>query len=90
MHGLRPPTHQFTPNMIQGKAQIMRTPGLAVTMNVDGFGDRPNKLAKYREFTTDGTSFNDGFRLFYHEDAGLMKPRSVLALRPPPDLIVYE
>ena len=82
--------HQFTPNMIEGKAQVIRPRGLAVTMNVDGFGDRPNKLAKYREFTTDGTSFDDGFKLFYHEDTGLMKPRSVLALRPPPDLIVYE
>jgi hypothetical protein len=82
--------HQFTPDMIQGKAHVLHRPGLAMAMNVDGFGDRANKVSKYREFTHDGTHFHRGFKLFYEEDVGLMKPRSVLALQPPPDLIVYE
>ena len=82
--------HQFTPNMIRGKAQVVQRPGLATTMNVDGFGDRANKVAKYREFTHDGTHFRRGYKLFYSEDVGLMRPRSVLALQPPPDLVVYE
>jgi hypothetical protein len=82
--------HQFTPNMIAGKANVIQPPGLAVTMNVDGFGDRPNKVSKYHEFTHDGTRFHRGYKLFYEEDTGLMKPRSVLALQPPPDLVVYE
>jgi hypothetical protein len=82
--------HQFTPNMIAGKASVIQPPGLAVTMNVDGFGDRPNKVSKYHEFTHDGTRFHRGYKLFYEEDTGLMKPRSVLALQPPPDLVVYE
>ena len=69
--------HQFTPNMIRGKAQVVQRPGLATTMNVDGFGDRANKVAKYREFTHDGTHFRRGFKLFYSEDVGLMRPRSV-------------
>jgi hypothetical protein len=59
-------------------------------MNVDGFGDRPNKVAKYNQFTHDGTRFHRGYKLFYEEDTGLMRPRSVLALQPPPDLVVYE
>jgi len=82
--------HQFTPDMIQGKAHVLHRPGLAIAMNVDGFGDRANKVSKYREFTHDGTHFHRGFKLFYEEDTGLMKPRSVLALQPPPDLVVYE
>jgi hypothetical protein len=82
--------HQFTANMIRGKAQVLQRPGLATTMNVDGFGDRANKVAKYREFTHDGTHFRRGFKLFYEEDSGLMRPRSVVALQPPPDLVVYE
>jgi hypothetical protein len=61
-----------------------------MTMNVDGFGNRANKVSKYREFTHDGTDFHDGYKLFYEEDTGLMRPRSVLALRPPPDLVIYE
>jgi hypothetical protein len=82
--------HQFTPNMIAGKAQVQQPPGLAVTMNVDGFGDRPNKISKYHEFTHDGTRFRRGYKLFYEEDTNLMAPRSVLALQPPPDFVVYE
>jgi hypothetical protein len=82
--------HQFTPDMIRGKPQVVQRPGLATTMNVDGFGDRANKVSKYHQFTHDGTHFHRGFKLFYEEDTGLMRPRSVVALRPPPDLIVYE
>jgi hypothetical protein len=82
--------HQFTPNMIAGKARVQQLPGLAMTMNVDGFGDRPNKIAKYRQFTHDGTHFHRGYKLFYEEDTNLMTPRSVLALQPRPDFIVYE
>jgi hypothetical protein len=82
--------HQFTPNMIAGKERVQQMPGLAMTMNVDGFGDRPNKIAKYHQFTHDGTHFRRGYKLFYEEDTDLMTPRSVLALQPRPDFIVYE
>jgi len=82
--------HQFTSGMIQGKERVLERPGLALTMNVDGFGDRPNKRGKYREFTSEAKRFHDGFKLFYEEDSNLMRPRDVLRLSPPPDLIVYE
>jgi hypothetical protein len=82
--------HQFTPNMIADKRQVRALPGLAMTMNVDGFGDRPNKISKYHLFTHDGTRFHRGYKLFYEEDTDLMTPRSVLALQPRPDFIVYE
>jgi hypothetical protein len=82
--------HQFTPDMVADKQAVERPRELAVTMNVDGFGNRANKVSKYHLFTHDGVRFNDGFKLFYKEDVGLMPPRSVLALGPPPDLIVYE
>jgi hypothetical protein len=32
----------------------------------------------------------NGFKLFFHEDTGLMAPSQVLALKPPPDVVVYE
>jgi hypothetical protein len=57
---------------------------------VDGFGDQPNKISKYREFTRDLRRRFNGFKLFYHEDLNLMSPRQVLRLRPQPDLVVYE
>jgi hypothetical protein len=59
-------------------------------MNVDGFGDQANKVSKYDQFTSELARFHDGFKLFYEEDTNLMTPRSVLALQPRPDLVVYE
>jgi hypothetical protein len=63
---------------------------VALVVNVDGFGDQPNKISKYREFTRDLHRRYNGFKLFYHEDQNLMSPKQVLRLRPQPDLIVYE
>jgi hypothetical protein len=82
--------HQFTSGMVEGKDRVLDRPGLAITMNVDGFGDRPNKLSKYVQFTSEVPRFHDGFKLFYEEDTNLMRPRDVLRLQPPPDLVVYE
>jgi hypothetical protein len=84
--------HQFTEGMIRDKPSVLPRPGLAVTFNVDGFGDRPNKLSKYAEFTaqTRGRPFDDGYKLFYHEDTNLMSPADVMRMQPRPDLVVYE
>ncbi len=82
--------HQFTDDMIVDKAKMTRREGVALTVNVDGFGDRPNKISKYDAFTSEATRFHDGFKLFYEEDVNLMRPRGVLALTPPPDVVVYE
>ena len=82
--------HQFTSDMIVDKERVKQRPGLAITMNVDGFGDRPNKISKYEQFTSEAVRFHDGFKLFYKEDVNLMTPGAVLDLRPPPDLVVYE
>jgi hypothetical protein len=82
--------HQFTSGMIENKDRVVKRTGLAVTMNVDGFGDRANKISKYVQFTSELARFNDGFKLFYEEDTNLMSPGAVLQLHPPPDLVVYE
>jgi hypothetical protein len=82
--------HRFTRDMIQAEHQLERNPGVALVVNVDGFGDQPNKISKYREFTRDLTRRFNGFKLFYHEDQNLMAPNQVLGLRPQPDLVVYE
>jgi hypothetical protein len=84
--------HQFTDGMIPDKAQVLPRPGLAMVFNVDGFGDRPNKLSKYAGFTaqTRGLPFANGYKLFYHEDTNLMKPADVMRMHPRPDLVVYE
>ena len=82
--------HQFTDDMIVDKASMRKRRGIALTVNVDGFGDRPNKLSKYRAFTRSGKRFYNGYKLFYNEDTNLMQPRDVLRMRPRPDLVMYE
>jgi hypothetical protein len=82
--------HRFTGDMIQAEHELKRYPGVALVVNVDGFGDQPNKISKYHEFTKDLRRRYNGFKLFYHEDLNLMKPKQVLRLRPAPDLVVYE
>ncbi len=82
--------HRFTGDMIQAEHDLERHPGVALVVNVDGFGDQPNKISKYEEFTDDLRRRFNGLKLFYEEDLNLMKPNQVLRLRPQPDLIVYE
>jgi hypothetical protein len=82
--------HRFTGDMIQAEHDLERNPGVALVVNVDGFGDQPNKISKYHEFTRDLRRRFNGFKLFYEEDVNLMKPRQVLRLSPQPDLVVYE
>jgi hypothetical protein len=82
--------HRFTGDMIQAEHDLQRHPGVALVVNVDGFGDQPNKISKYHEFTKDLRRRYNGFKLFYEEDLNLMKPKQVLGLRPQPDLVVYE
>jgi hypothetical protein len=82
--------HRFTHDMIRDEDRLQAQPGVALTVNVDGFGDPPNKIAKYREFTRGRRDRHHGFKLFYKEDTNLMSPRRVLRLRPRPELIVYE
>jgi hypothetical protein len=82
--------HQFTDDMVPERALKPR-PELAMVLNADGFGTQLLKRQKYHAFTrNDPKAFHQGFKLFYREDTDLMTPRQTLALRPPPDLVVYE
>ena len=81
--------HQFTDDMVDD-TQLKRRDELAMVLNADGFGSRPVKVAKYHAFTRAARTFHQGFKLFYEEDAGLMRPAQVMRLRPAPDVVVYE
>lgn len=83
--------HQFTNDMIRRKDAVQVRPGLATVFNVDGFGAPPNKISKYKGFTpTTPKGAHNGFKLFFKEDTDRMRPASVMALKPRPELIVYE
>jgi hypothetical protein len=81
--------HQFTDDMVDERALKPRE-GLAMVLNVDGFGNQAVKKAKYRDFTRQATDAYHGFKLFYEEDTDMMRPAEVMRLRPRPVLVVYE
>ena len=72
------------------EAELKEREGLALVLNVDGFGDAPNKKSKYKAFTEQAPDAYHGFKLFYEEDTNLMRPAQVMRLRPRPVLVVYE
>jgi hypothetical protein len=81
--------HEFTDAMVP-EAQLKKRAGLAYVLNVDGFGTQSLKVAKYRGFVAQARDFRHGLKLFYREDTKTMSPRQVMALRPRPDVVVYE
>ena len=82
--------HQFTPGMIQHRRTLAEHPGVALVINIDGFGNPPNKISKYNLFAKRHPPWYNGFKLFYHEDTHMMSPRAVMHLHPRPNVIIYE
>ncbi|MEO6496228.1 MAG: hypothetical protein ABIO51_01965 [Solirubrobacteraceae bacterium] len=82
--------HRFTEDMIVGEDQLKARANVAVTVNVDGFGGREIKIAKYKDFAQRAAGLHNGFKLFFREDTDLLPPARVLRLKPQPEIIVYE
>jgi len=82
--------HEFTEGMIRDQPKVRQRPGIAVTVNVDGFGDRTAKLGKYRDLVP-RRRLHPGFKLFYTQDQDLFRPHEVLRrLHPAPLYIDYQ
>lgn len=82
--------HQFRHDMIEERHRIEHPEELAVTIHVDGFGTRSQKLATYGALALTDGSYRNGFKLFYDEDTDLFQPHEVLQLSPVPDLVSYQ
>ena len=82
--------HRFTDNMIARADRLRAVPGVQTVINVDGFGGTSVKVAKYHAFVKSTPHLRRGFKLFYKEDVKTMSPKSVMALSPRPDVVVYE
>jgi len=83
--------HRFTADMVTDPEELRPQPGVALVLNVDGFGVPEEKTAKYEELQAPrGSGLFSGFKLFYKEDTDLMSPNDVLSLKQKPDLVIYE
>jgi hypothetical protein len=93
--------HQFTDGMVKDRDKVLDRAGIAIVHNIDGFGTADAKKNVYVQLVyhsgagaaprplPESGRFN-GFKLFYKEDTGMMKPAQALGLNPVPDVIVYE
>jgi len=83
--------HQFTEGEIHDRARIITDrPGLAMVLDIDGFGGALTKTLKYQGLTAGTDRYYHGIKLYYGQDVNLMSPMQVLALRPSPDIIIYQ
>ena len=82
--------HQFTPDMIRDRDAIEDFDGVDLSIDMDGFGLIPVKVAGYNAFAVPEPSEWPAFKLFFDYDTPVMTPEQVQGLDPPPDLIIYQ
>jgi hypothetical protein len=81
--------HQFTMNMLPDKEKVKDSKKVDVALDMDGWGDRPLKLAVYRMVTRKPLEFA-AIKLFYRKDANMLSPAETLALTPSPAVVIYQ
>jgi hypothetical protein len=82
--------HQFTTGMLPDKEKIWNSSVVDVVLAVDGFGSPALKRSTYGAVLRQHPLQFTGFKLFYIQDTDLLKPSEVLALKPPPAVIIYQ
>lgn len=82
--------HQFLDSMLTGVEHYQDVPEVEVTIDMDGWGNPYVKLTKYDMYATSDYAERAAIKLFYHWDAPLITPASLLALEHPPDLVIYQ
>lgn len=81
--------HQFTESMVRDRHLVRQQAELAITIHADGFGSPEAKRSKYRHLVS--PDFAAGFKVFYRQDAPVLRPDQVMALDPrAPDLVTYQ
>ncbi|HVB76091.1 MAG TPA: hypothetical protein VNE38_21285 [Ktedonobacteraceae bacterium] len=82
--------HQFRESMLPDWQNIKVEPGVELVTAVDGFGSPAEKIVDYNIFDKQQLIQYPGFKLFYDLDNPLMSPADVLALEPPPLMVMYQ
>lgn len=82
--------HQFREDMIANKMTLAPVPGVQLVIDADGYGAPELKVAVYNILVRDEPIEFAGIKLFYKQDVPLLTPAEVLALSPPPDVVIYQ
>lgn len=82
--------HQFTMAMLPDKDKIVNSSTIDVVLVADGFGPPALKRHTYAMVLRQRALAFSGFKLFYIQDTDLLQPSQVLALTPPPSVVIYQ
>jgi len=87
--------HQVNRDVVKDEATLHTVPGVVLIKSVDGLGPKAAKIDTYLDLMEIlGPGVHAGFKLFFDEDhrngGQLMTPTEVLALKPPPEYVMYE
>lgn len=87
--------HQVNRHVVKDESLLHAYPGVVLIKSVDGLGPKAAKIETYLNLMEImGPSVHAGFKLFFDEDhrngGQLMTPAEVLALKPPPEYVMYE
>jgi hypothetical protein len=82
--------HQFTTGMLPDKDAIWTSPVLDIVLDMDGFGSPALKRHTYKTVLRQKELEYTGFKLFYIQDTDMLEPAQVLALDPPPAVVIYQ
>jgi hypothetical protein len=82
--------HQFTTGMLPDKEKIWSSTALDLVLSADGFGSPALKRHTYSMVLRQHSLAFSGFKLFYIQDTDLLQPSQVLALTPPPAVVIYQ
>lgn len=82
--------HQFEEDMIMNKTAISPLPGVDIVIDMDGFGGADAKIENYEHFVHDQLIEYGGIKLFYRQDDPILTPEQIVALDPPPLVVIYQ
>ncbi|HLH72755.1 MAG TPA: hypothetical protein VKX96_05685, partial [Chloroflexota bacterium] len=82
--------HQFAASMLPDKANIESDPNVDLAIVMDGWGGQSIKISHYTMYVANSAIPYGGIKLFFDWDTNLMTPSEVLALKPSPDIVIYQ
>lgn len=84
--------HRFLQEMLPDWQNIRPKPGVQVVITVDGFGAPQEKIGDYQAYDNQELLPGEypGMKLFYKLDKPLLSPSNLMALKPPPLLVMYQ
>jgi hypothetical protein len=82
--------HQFMDGTIIEGEVTANLPNVDVVLNMDAFGDYPEKVKKYRHYMARPYAERRSFNIFLKQDRPVGSEQDVLALDPMPDMVMYQ